>query len=149
MKKARKRTTAPLRVRFKFHDGSQEVILNEALEEARLRQYHFMTTSNNPNLKEIGEGKLKEAAQRLDKARSSALTGCANTGKQNADRRARADQGALAKFSSWQNAPCRISEASRYSQVEQLKKYLKVGRPKPTDREVRRLRAMLQDGRIK
>jgi hypothetical protein len=79
--------------------------------------------------------------------RSSANTALANTAKHNAEMKADADQNAVAAFDAWKDNARRRDSLAPLLRPEQVKKYLKVG--KPLDRVARRLRAMLKDGRIK
>lgn len=64
----------------------------------------------------------------------------------NEGRKREAEERARRAFDRWRSASQRRSQLKDCSSGEQLRKYLKVG--KPTDRAARRLRAMLKDGRL-
>jgi hypothetical protein len=92
--------------------------------------------------------KVNAGLQRdVDAHRASAGAGRANRAEQNAQRRSRADAAAVQAFENWCLSPSRQSQLSKLSATQRLQKYLKVARP--PERQGKRLRAMLKDGRIK
>jgi len=144
---AGKKKRGPLRVRFKFADGSHEEMPLEKYEEHLLRRAAEAAAQEDPDshaLRALGERQLTETAQRLAKARASGLTGRANTSKANADRRARADREALQDFLAW----CRKRPTlGSLTQSERLQKYIQLSRVPA--RRARRLRATLKARTIK
>jgi len=83
----------------------------------------------------------------VSRYRSSTEAALANTAKNNDKMKADADQKAVAAFDKWKDSPSRSRSLTALTRAEQVKKFLKVG--KPPDRMARRLRMMLNDGRIK
>jgi len=83
----------------------------------------------------------------VSRYRSSTEAALANTAKNNDKKKADAEQKAVAVFDKWKDNPSRRESLNVLTRPEQVKKFLKVGRP--ADRVARRLRAMLKDGRIK
>lgn len=68
---------APM-VRFHFGDGSSEAISLVEAEFQLLKQYAWMSVSDNPDLKASGLRKLREAAELIAKAQHAQLHGMRN-----------------------------------------------------------------------
>ncbi len=76
-------------------------------------------------------------------------TGKSNLRIGNAEREREADEAALVAFRQWRDHPSRHAETKRYSPEEQLKKYRRTARPRPSKRASERLGRLLRSGTLK
>jgi hypothetical protein len=63
-RRPKKKLSGPLRIRFKFPDGTSEEMPLIDFEEQLLRQQHELANSDSPALRQVGEELIRREADR-------------------------------------------------------------------------------------
>ena len=149
-KKAVKRRAAkdeskfrPASMRFRFPDGSTEEMSVEVYEGTLARQMHDLLVHESSAYRQLGAHLAQEQAKR----RIDAQVPQNNRAKANEARARKAIDEALARFNDWRADRRRKDALRRLSIQDQLRRYLKIARPKERDR--RKLSKLLKAGTIK
>ena len=148
--KAVKRRTAkdeskfrPASMRFRFADGSTEEMSVVDYEGTLARQMHDLSVSESSAYRQLGAHLAQEQAKR----RIDAQVPQNNRAKANEARARKAIDEALTRFNCWRADPRRKDALRGFSIADQLRRYLKIARPR--DRDRRKLSKLLKAGTIK
>ena len=133
----------PASMRFRFADGSTEEMSVVDYEGTLARQLTDLLVSESSAYRQLGTKLAVEQARR----RIDAQVGQNNRVKANQARARKAIDEALTRFNCWRTDPRRKDALCGFSITDQLRRYLKIARPKERDR--RKLGKLLKSGTIK
>ena len=133
----------PASMRFRFADGSTEEMSVVDYEGTLARQLNDLLVSDSSAYRQLGAHLAQEQAKR----RIDGQVSQNNRAKANEARAHKAIDEALARFNLWRVDLRRKDALRRLSIADQLRRYLKIARPKERDR--RKLSKLLKAGTIK